>query len=88
MKKIAQHIRSLFLVVGIAAGAWLAVGHHIPGNFTVTQRVEVGALMAVIVLVAGLILAALVGAIGHPVRRSNRSAPQRSAPQRSYGGNR
>ena len=86
MKKIAQHIRSLFLVVGIAAGAWLAVGHHIPGNFTVTQRVEVGALMAAIILIAGLILAALVSAGS----RSRGPAPRQPAQgrQRSYGGSR
>ena len=86
MKNVAGHIRSLALVLGIAAGAWLAVGHHIPGNFTATQRAEVGAVMAVIILVAGLILAALVSAGA----RSRRPASRQAAPprQRSYGGSR
>lgn len=83
MKNVAKHIRSLALVLGIAAGAWTAVGHHIGGHFTASQRVSAGALMAAIILIAGLILAALVGAVGRPARRSNRSAPQRT-----YGGNR
>ena len=86
MTNVAKHIRSLALVLGIAAGAWTAAGHHMAGHFTATQRVEVGALMAVIILVAGLILAALVSAGA----RSRRPASRQAAPprQRSYGGSR
>jgi hypothetical protein len=84
VKNILEHIRSLALVAGLAAGLWVAVGHHIPGHFTAGQRAGAGAIVAVVILLAGLILAALVSAM----RRPRRPAPrQAAAPRpRGYGG--
>jgi hypothetical protein len=83
-KNIAGHIRSLALVAGLAAGLWLAVGHHIPGHFTAGQRAGAGAIVAVVILLAGLLAAALVSAGSRP----RRPDPRQAAPPRprSYGG--
>jgi hypothetical protein len=83
-KNIADHIRSLALVMGLAAGLWVAAGHHIPGHFTAGQRAGAGAIVAVVILLAGLLLGALVSAGS----RSRRPAPRQADPPRprSYGG--
>jgi hypothetical protein len=84
VKNILEHIRSLALVAGLAAGLWVAVGHHVPGHFTAGQRAGAGAIVAVVILLAGLILAALVSAMRRPRRPGPRQA---AAPRpRSYGG--
>src|ERR1035437_1590059 len=77
-KNIAGTIRSLALVAGLAAGLWLAVGHHIPGHHTAAATAGAAAIVAVVILLAGLVLAALVSVGSRP----RRPAPRQPAPAR------